>query len=229
MHYFRVMTPSTGMTPALPSSHPSDELSPALGGTLRRALGQSPDEIDAWINCLKAGQLAGINYGVAWVGAPHGYMPWNLDGDLCDSMVDLTLMLESGQALMVSAQYASPPGRVAVADRGLRFDFVEPPEPSSDDIDVSNKSRWTSLIGRSVAEVDVYWEAELSALTGDEQWAPTEVELIFEWGQSILVAWSRTAQLAGLPATVDEDLYVIFDETIAKRYSLGAYYPATHA
>lgn len=226
MHHFRTAPSPTGIAPSLPQSQQSDLLSPALGG-YPRATSQSPREIDEWIAGLKADRLGQVFYNQSWVGAPYGFMPWDLEGDLCDSTTAIELVLESGMSFLIQEQSLLQ-GEVAVPGQGLEFSFSKSLDRTEHDHDVSKLSRWANLIGRSVADVDVYWDLEFYPAIGEERWTPVEVELFFEWGQSLIITWGRTAMQAGLPITDNDDLYVIFDELIARRYSLGPFHKALY-
>jgi len=92
--------------------------------------------------------------------------------------------------------------------------------------DVTQDSRWSSLVGQRISQVRVHWCPVQDGSPGVDGRYPQDIQLVFEQGHVVLFS-AATSEL-GKRALVEmaDNVAVLFGDDVIRVYGLGPYRPA---
>lgn len=144
-------------------------------------------------------------------GAPS----WNRD--VMDTLdFGLELEVESGQIFSITwgdefVQYG-----ISISENSLTMNVI--------DVrvwDVTMASRWSSIIGQMIVDIDTYWSWVES--DDERQYYPQDIRLVFESGQSVFLSAAQYVEDSDELLGFADEVTVIFSDDVARHYRVGPY------
>jgi hypothetical protein len=175
--------------------------------------------LDGQVRSLAGQRLSGVAY--FEIGYDGSSKPaWNRDPDFDSLDYGLELRFESGDVCWISwgNDFYTYALRIEInthEDRG-RMRVWE----------VSETSRWRSLVGQEITGAQIYWDWQQVG-SHPRQWGPQDLELTFQGGAVVFISALEIAP-GHDPFGHTNNVTVIFDEHVARRYPVGPFARTPH-
>lgn len=89
--------------------------------------------------------------------------------------------------------------------------------------DVTSTPEWRPFVGSSIEAARVYWSwpEPLTAKEMHRTYYPQDLALSFAAGEPVYISSSRYSDASDTLYGMSDDILVVFDETVARRYGVG--------